>query len=384
MPEGATVAVDLKICRCVKGSHSTTPEGSVKLIENGDGAKPACKRDDDEDVILPDNFSPKAIDYFITNPEPYTGYKTPATAEDIVERSSVVAQRKWGVHRLYDVNRMFHTPTKSHSSVQGEELMKHAILDGGPIAAHIDVYDDIHHHKAGEVYSVSSSAKYSGGHAIMIYGWGTHTDGTPVWLCKNSWGKKWPIENNGEGDSEKPSGLFMVKRGDDVGQIESETTSWVYVHPGEKILNYEVTKKSPASPAILNYQKTKHFHTMNQETDKFSYNEKEGSLYGGMGPSDNLPWCPLPNMGLMKPEELKQSCLRITHNNNREIPETWIKNICSGAKVTAFKAQCTSTKSTCGFTKNTLEFDLRPFKKIVWPGYANCCIIKEWIKTVVD
>ena len=218
------------------------------------------------------------------------------SAEDevTIERSHAIAQRKWGVYKLYNSIRMFHTPTVANKDLQGEELMKHAILDGGPIAAHIDVSDKLFGLKAGEVYKGGTN---TGGHAIMIYGWGEHTDGTPVWLCKNSWGKDWPKENNGEGNSDKPSGLFMVERGKNVGQIESEPTSWIYVHPGLLFV-----EGSPGHfREAINYQKTKDFLGMTRETDIFSYGEYKISLYGGLDTEEKLPWCTLPNMGLMEP-----------------------------------------------------------------------------------
>jgi len=47
-----------------------------------------------------------------------------------------------------------------------------------------------------------------GGHAIKILGWGTE-NGTPYWLCANSWGTAW-------GDS----GFFKIKQGN--CKIESQ------------------------------------------------------------------------------------------------------------------------------------------------------------------
>ena len=106
------------------------------------------------------------------------------------------------------------------------------------------------------------------------------------------------------------------------------------------------------------------------------------SLYGGLDTEEKLPWCTLPNMGLMEPEKLAQSCLRIKHINppahTGKVPKSVITNVCEkGGKKTHYMLQCTATKSKCGYRPlaRSLSPDNRKNEEV---GYANCCVTKEW------
>jgi len=58
----------------------------------------------------------------------------------------------------------------------------------GPVEGAFTVYEDFLTYKSG-VYSHKSGSAL-GGHAIKILGYGTE-NGTPYWLCANSWNEDW-------------------------------------------------------------------------------------------------------------------------------------------------------------------------------------------------
>mgnify|MGYP000848375190 CR=1 FL=1 len=70
------------------------------------------------------------------------------------------------------------------SEFTSELVMKHAIIDGGPIVASLQAYDDLSKYKEGTIYSRSPTAKPSGGHAIVLFGWGVEK-GEKFWWEKN-------------------------------------------------------------------------------------------------------------------------------------------------------------------------------------------------------
>lgn len=72
------------------------------------------------------------------------------------------------------------------------------------------VYDDFLTYKSGVYQHVSGGDP--GGHAIKIIGWGVE-NGTPYWLCANSWNYSW-----GE------NGFFKILRGKNECGIEDVTT----------------------------------------------------------------------------------------------------------------------------------------------------------------
>jgi cathepsin B len=70
----------------------------------------------------------------------------------------------------------------------------------GSVEGSFTVYEDFLTYKSG-VYQWSGKGKQLGGHAIKILGWGVE-NGTPYWLCANSWNESW-------GDN----GYFKILRG---------------------------------------------------------------------------------------------------------------------------------------------------------------------------
>ncbi|OTF79247.1 hypothetical protein BLA29_014489 [Euroglyphus maynei] len=88
-----------------------------------------------------------------------------------------------------------------------QSQIQHEIMTNGPVEAAFIVYSDFVNYKSGVYKRHSNQAM--GGHAIKILGWGVE-NGTPYWLCANSWNSDWGDE-----------GFFKIYRGDDECGIES-------------------------------------------------------------------------------------------------------------------------------------------------------------------
>lgn len=71
--------------------------------------------------------------------------------------------------------------------------MKKAIYFEGPITAGIRVTEDFYKFvpTVDNYFKYDGTSKMLGGHAVAIAGWKKLKDGTPVWICKNSWGDNW-------------------------------------------------------------------------------------------------------------------------------------------------------------------------------------------------
>lgn len=81
------------------------------------------------------------------------------------------------------------------------------ILKNGPVEVSFNVYEDFEHYSGG-IY-VHTAGDELGGHAVKMIGWGVE-NGTPYWLCANSWNEDW-----GE------NGYFRIIRGVNECGIES-------------------------------------------------------------------------------------------------------------------------------------------------------------------
>lgn len=63
-----------------------------------------------------------------------------------------------------------------------------AILQNGPVMAHMLVYDDFFSYKGCDVYTHISDNTVGDGHFVKIVGWGNF-EGTNYWRVANSWGE---------------------------------------------------------------------------------------------------------------------------------------------------------------------------------------------------
>lgn len=67
-----------------------------------------------------------------------------------------------------------------------EEALKDAVAAVGPIAAAINVAEDIFFNYGTGVFSYENCNKEAN-HAILIVGYGNDPKFGPYWICKNSW-----------------------------------------------------------------------------------------------------------------------------------------------------------------------------------------------------
>lgn len=100
---------------------------------------------------------------------------------------------------------------KSSYSVKTELNMQQELMEKGTLSVALSVYEDFEAYTGGVYQHVTG--KYLGGHAVKMIGWGVE-NGTPYWLCTNSWNDSW-----GE------NGLFKILRGSDECGIESSVVA---------------------------------------------------------------------------------------------------------------------------------------------------------------
>ena len=91
--------------------------------------------------------------------------------------------------------------------VSGVDQIRKELMDNGPLEVTFAVYRDFMDYTSG-VYQRHSS-DLTGYHAVKLIGWGEE-NGTPYWLCTNSWNTVW-------GDQ----GYFKILRGSNECEIES-------------------------------------------------------------------------------------------------------------------------------------------------------------------
>jgi cathepsin B len=95
------------------------------------------------------------------------------------------------------------TRTKAQGGYQLKTVddIKKEIFTNGPVQAGFMVYKSFFSYTQGVYHKGLFEFTPEGGHAIKILGWGTE-DGTPYWLCANSWGTAWGAQ-----------GFFKIKQG---------------------------------------------------------------------------------------------------------------------------------------------------------------------------
>jgi len=89
----------------------------------------------------------------------------------------------------------FKTLDPGWSNTISRDDLKTAIMTNGPVAVHMNVYNDFHKFYTGGVYQhTASSGPIVGGHFIAIIGW---DDTDQAWIGKNSWGTGWGEDTYG-------------------------------------------------------------------------------------------------------------------------------------------------------------------------------------------
>jgi len=109
-------------------------------------------------------------------------------------------------------------PTKTPMSFTGEANIMQAIIDYGPLYISYTVKSSFGspstYAAQDYVYMESDDTGTArGGHAVVVYGWGTTASGVKYWKLINSWGS-WGIPNT--------NGEFRIERGKDVAGIETQ------------------------------------------------------------------------------------------------------------------------------------------------------------------
>ncbi|KAH6923823.1 hypothetical protein HPB50_007769 [Hyalomma asiaticum] len=134
---------------------------------------------------------------------PYTGRDGPCKTSPNCTRHYVAKYRYCG----------------GYYGASNEEVMRLALVHGGPIAVGFEVYPDFQTYSGG-VYQHTTLHRQLGApfdpfeltnHAVLVVGYGWDQDSQlPFWRVKNSWGAEW-----GE------AGFFRIRRGNDECGIES-------------------------------------------------------------------------------------------------------------------------------------------------------------------
>lgn len=111
------------------------------------------------------------------------------------------AKRRWTVFTFYTLK-----PIENNTL---EHTLMVNVMKWGPIVVAFNVYKDfLETYDGKSVYIPEPLQKSLGGHAVKLIGWGEE-NGTPYWLCANSWGTKW-------GDD----GYFKIVRGNKMLELE--------------------------------------------------------------------------------------------------------------------------------------------------------------------
>jgi len=100
---------------------------------------------------------------------------------------------------------------KSSYSVKSEANMQKELMEKGTLSVAFTVYEDFEAYTGG-VYQ-HKTGKSLGGHAVKMIGWGVD-NGTPYWICTNSWNDSW-----GE------KGTFRILRGSNECGIEGSVVA---------------------------------------------------------------------------------------------------------------------------------------------------------------
>lgn len=138
------------------------------------------------------------------------------------------------------------------------ERMKKAIYYEGPFTVGIQVTDAFYNFRPtnDNYFRNPPTSRSEGGHAVAILGWKTMPDGTPVWICKNSWGENWgydfpngPVWVNpktGVSEQKYKGGFWNHVMGENDSFIESNA---VGAHPNLK--DPDISKYLPNNGELI-------------------------------------------------------------------------------------------------------------------------------------
>ncbi|KAE8605451.1 hypothetical protein XENTR_v10015145 [Xenopus tropicalis] len=149
--------------------------------------------------------------YSIPPCEHHVNGSRPACKGEEGDTPKCVKQCEDGYAPVYGSDK--HFGATSYGVPSSEKEIMAEIYKNGPVEGAFLVYADFPMYKSG-VYQHETGEEL-GGHAIKILGWGVE-NGTPYWLCANSWNTDW-------GDN----GFFKILRGKDHCGIESEIVAGI-------------------------------------------------------------------------------------------------------------------------------------------------------------
>ncbi|KAL3098349.1 hypothetical protein niasHS_000361 [Heterodera schachtii] len=115
-------------------------------------------------------------------------YDYPYQESDEDKRCHYEAKAAVGGFKMIGWDYATRNPTENGEN--GEELLKRAVANIGPIAAVVNVTEKFNFYKDGVFYDkYCNRAKDM--HAVTVVGYGKTEKGEEFWLVKNSWGKEW-------------------------------------------------------------------------------------------------------------------------------------------------------------------------------------------------
>ena len=99
--------------------------------------------------------------------------------------------------------------------------MKYELNSNGPFYCVMTVYQDLYNYNGLSIYKHIQGSKPIGGHAIEIIGYcnaGVNNNEKGYWICKNTWGQKWPLAS-------KVKNYFTILMGENECGVESRCGS---------------------------------------------------------------------------------------------------------------------------------------------------------------
>ena len=158
---------------------------------------------DYSDLNTGDSCSPYSLESCAHHVTPPPGM--PA-CDDLPEYRTPKCPKQCESGYAVDFSKDKHFASSSYG-IHGTENMQKELMEKGTLSVSLTVYEDFETYTSG-VYQ-HETGKALGGHAVKMIGWGVE-NGTPYWLCVNSWNELW-------GDK----GTFKILRGSNECGIES-------------------------------------------------------------------------------------------------------------------------------------------------------------------
>lgn len=143
------------------------------------------------------------------------------------------------------------------------ENMKLELVNNGPFFAAMTVYEDFYKYNGKGVYEHDKNSDVAGGHAIEVIGYcepdvdrrkGLLNSEKGYWICRNSWGSNWPVDNNN-------NGFFIIKMGSNESGIESRCA----------VADAEIRARDPKKKKFMRYQSYNNFISQLPPDKKNSY-----------------------------------------------------------------------------------------------------------------